>query len=352
MILTRSPYILTIPWDSPSSGTTPDKYILQLFIWNGQKTSVPANPTYEIENKNPLARSGNSFVNISNEVDSEISIVLPDVSSTGIVKSFGARWVKSQVIYYIGGVAQSPEFVNIDLAFKGYGYGIEGANYQLTNFSGVNFANISNNSTYLLPMLFSEVDDIDIQIISQPNNNINQTTTITSSNNSEDLIRYAVVKCSDIGNDTSIQIKKDDVVIHTLILKEELRYEPLDIAFINKAGQLQTTTFFKDKTVSLNVESESYESSNGQPINGVHQFVNFNTNGKTEFKINSGWVKESYNEIFKQLMLSDKAWELKNNVFIPVNLKKKSIQYQTRQRDRLLNYEFEFEYAFSEVNNI
>ncbi|WP_439133038.1 hypothetical protein, partial [Polaribacter sp.] len=94
-----------------------------------------------------------------------------------------------------------------------------------------------------------------------------------------------------------------------------------------------------------------YEGSSGQAIDGVHQFVDYNTNGKTEYKINTGWVKESYNEILKQLMLSNKIWELKENKFIPINLKKKSIEFQTRKRDRLINYEFEFTYSFNEINS-
>jgi hypothetical protein len=351
MILTRSPYKLTIPWNPYGAGSVPEKYILQLFIWSGLKASVPATPTYEIENKNPLERTGNSYVNISNEVDSEIENILPDISVKGIIDSDSQVWVKSQVIYYLNDTPQTVEQVSTDLAYKGYGYGIEGSNYQLTKLSSVNFANISNNSTYILPIQASEVDSIDIDVISQPNNSINDSYIISSTTDSGGLIKYVVVDCSEIGIDTSIQIKKDDVVIHTLILKEEKKYTPIDIAFINKAGQLQTTTFFKDKIESLNVTNENYEGSSGQAIDGVHQFVDYNTNGKTEYKINTGWVKESYNEILKQLMLSNKIWELQNNKFIPINLKKKSIEFQTRKRDRLINYEFEFEYSFNEINS-
>ena len=37
---------------------------------------------------------------------------------------------------------------------------------------------------------------------------------------------------------------------------------------------------------------------------------------------------------------------------MPLNVSKKSLEYKTRQNDRLINYEFEFEYAYNEINNV
>ena len=54
---------------------------------------------------------------------------------------------------------------------------------------------------------------------------------------------------------------------------------------------------------------------------------------------------------FKQLFLSDLVWNFDGTTFIPVNLGSSSLEYKTRQRDRLINYEVEFEYAFNEINN-
>ena len=65
MILTKSPHYLTIPWMSPSSAIVPDKYILKIYLWKGDKTSVPATASYEEENLNPLGLPGGLDVNIS-----------------------------------------------------------------------------------------------------------------------------------------------------------------------------------------------------------------------------------------------------------------------------------------------
>jgi len=354
MILTRSPYYLTIPWIDPVSEEVCTKYILEIYIWDGLK-SVPPSVTYEIENKNPLLRTGNSKVNISNYINDILNVSLESDVTTNVIDSNSAVWVKTQVIYYIADVAQTAQFVTTDLAVKGYGYGIEGENTTIPAndvLSSTTSSNISINSNFTLPIKVSETLTTDVTVISYPDNTLNYSVTLSASTDSAELIKNIFVKCSEIGNDTSIQIKKDTVLVSELVIKEELKYTPIDIYFINKFGQLYCLTFFKKIINNLSVNNESFESSIGQPINGQHQFENFNTNGKTDFKVESGFLKESNNENFKQLFLSDKVWNFNGTTFIPLNLKSKSIEYKTKLNDKLVNYELNFEYAFSELNNI
>ena len=349
MILTESPYYKITPWDISA-----ERYVLEIYVWSGLKASVPVSATYEIENKNPLGRSGDSKVNISNYINDFLTVGLESDSTTNVIDSNSAVWVKTQVIDYISGVAQEPRLVSTDLAIKGYGYGIEGENTTIPSNNILAYGssvNVSYNSNFTLPIKVSETVSVDITVISYPNNEINKSFTIPSTTNSNELIKNVFVKCSECTQDTSIQIDYDGV-IYELILKEELRYNPIDIWYLNKYGQLYSLTFFKDKTESLKVESEQYESSVGQPINGIHQFEKFNTTGKSEFKVKSGFLKQTNNEIFKQLFLSNKLWQFNGTTFIPLNLKSSNIEYKTRQRDRLISYEIDFEYAFSEKNNI
>lgn len=354
MILTRSPYYLTIPWNSPSSGVTPDKYVLQLFVWDGLKTDEPTIPDHEIENKNPLARVGSTKVNISNYINDFLDVSLISSNATGNISSGSAVWVKSQVIYYIGGVAQSAEFVNIDLAIRGYGYGIEGENTTIPSnniLAHGSSVNVSKDTVFILPIKISETENTDVTILSYPNNEINESYTIGSTNNSSILIKSIIVNCSDCRLDSSVQITVEGVV-YELIIKEELRYTPIDVRYLNKYGQLYSVTFFKEKIESLNVESESYENDSGQPINGVHQYNTYNTIGKSDFKIKTGFIREENNELIKQLYLSNKVWQYDNGRYIPLARKSKKLEYQTRQKERLLNYEIEFDYAFNEINDI
>jgi len=190
-----------------------------------------------------------------------------------------------------------------------------------------------------------------ITIISYPANTINESIAVPDTLDSEDIIQYVCVDVSVAVDEEYIEVSYNGETI-TLLITEECRYTPLDVNFINKEGVQQILTFFKKRTDTLSITGEEYESDNGQPINYNHQFERYNVNGRVKFKINSGFVDESLNETFKQLLLSSKVWINENNVLVPVNINSKSLQFKTRQNDRLINYEIGIDYAFNEINNI
>ena len=347
MIKTLSPHYKVIPWLSPSSGTIPDKYILELRIWTGLKASVPATAQFEIENINPLGRTGNSNVDISNYLNGFINQSFIIDTTTSLNDANSLVWVQSQVIYYISGVAQTPEFIEIDSAVRGYGYSMEGIN-PVTPTNNVLLApieqKVSRNSIFLFPFLASETVSTTIKL-----NTIELIKTATT--NAVELVQSCYVKVSEFNTDY-IEIYKNTVLITTLLITDEPRYDTLDIVFTNKEGQLQTITFFKEIRDSMKIEKEQYESSFGQPSDGVHQFRNYNVKGKSSFSANSGFVKEDNNEIFRQLLLAEKVWSLKDGIYTPLNLGTETIEYKTLDKDRLLNYKIDFDYAFNEINSI
>lgn len=189
-----------------------------------------------------------------------------------------------------------------------------------------------------------------INIKSYPNNEIDYSIVEPTSTNSAEMVKNILVDVSQAQTDDYIEIEFNDEII-TLYIQDECKYQPLDIAFQNKEGALQFLTFFKAKTESMTITSEEFESDRGQPLFGNHQYVTYNVQGKSKFKMNSGFVSETMNETFKQLFLSERVWSYVNGIYTPLKLGSKSLEYKTRQKDRLINYEVEFEYAFNEVNN-
>ena len=190
-----------------------------------------------------------------------------------------------------------------------------------------------------------------ITIISYPDNNINESIAEPTSFNSAEMLQNIWVKVSEAGTDEYIEVTYNGETI-TLLITDECRYTPVDIAFQNKEGAIVFMPFFKAKTESISTTRETFESDRGQPSMGNHQFVDFNVQGRTSYKINSGFVDENMNQIVKQLLLSERVWEYVNTEYIPIKVKSTGVEYKTRQKDRLINYEMEFEYAFNEVNNI
>jgi len=190
-----------------------------------------------------------------------------------------------------------------------------------------------------------------ITIISYPDNNINESIAEPTSFNSAEMLQNIWVKVSEAGTDEYIEVTYNGETI-TLLITDECRYTPVDIAFQNKEGAIVFMPFFKAKIESLSTTRETFESDRGQPSTGNHQFVDFNVQGRTSYKINSGFIDENMNQIVKQLLLSERVWEYVNTEYIPIKVKSTGVEYKTRQKDRLINYEIEFEYAFNELNNI
>jgi len=78
--------------------------------------------------------------------------------------------------------------------------------------------------------------------------------------------------------------------------------------------------------------------------------------GKESITLSSGFLSEEYNEVFKQMMLSEKAWV--TNVVdsveqvLPINVKTGDITYKTSLNDKLVQYTIEFDNSYDTINNI
>lgn len=189
-----------------------------------------------------------------------------------------------------------------------------------------------------------------ITIISYPDNQINESIAEFTTLDSGEMVQNIWIDVTPATTDEYIEVTYNGETI-TLLITDECRYTPIDIAFQNKEGALCILPFFKAKSESLSVTREEFQTDRGQASNGNHQYVNFNIQGRTKLKVNSGFVKEEMNEIFKQLLLSERVWQFDGINYIPLNISSTSLEYKTRQKDRLINYEIEFDYSFNEINN-
>jgi hypothetical protein len=356
MIKSLSPYYVTIPWASPLTSAVCTSYKLQIFIWDGLKASVPIEPYYEISKDNLTTSSGNDKINIARLINDFVDFRPASMTLTGLYDGDNQRWIKTQVIYTTENVLDLDvvQLEAVSLMVKGYAYGMDGENTSTpTNrilLSGIEFK-VNRSGFFNLPILADEVATYPVTVKSYPDNVLNFSDTILASTTSSELVQNIFINVAQATTDTVIEITFNSIVT-SLLITDECRYTPIEIAFQNKEGALQFITFFKAKTESLSTESEEYQSDNGQPSLGFHQYTKYNVQGRSKFKVNSGFVKEELNETFRQLFLSERVWQLENSIYIPLNVASKSLEYKSRQKDRLINYEVEFEYAFNEINNI
>ncbi len=358
MIKSLSPYYLTIPFASPLTSAISSAYTLQIFVWEGFKSAVPATPIYQITKKNPTGTSGNDEINIARLVNDYIEFETVPFTTSLFYNGNNQQWVKTQVIYTTEDEADLniAQLQTTTLMTKGWGGGLGGRNQQSPSdrvlIVGDEFK-VSRNGGFVLPVLGDESLSFPFSVESIPTGAISFSGNISASLFSQNLIKYIFVNLQEAStSDEYVEINFNDIIT-TLLITDECRYTPIDIVFQNKEGALQFLTFFKARTESIKGDSEEFEFDRGQPKDGFHQFVSYNVQGRSEFKINSGFLDESMNESYKQLILSERIWQFTpEQTYIPLTLSSQSLEYKTRAKDRLINYELGFKYAFNDINNI
>ena len=77
---------------------------------------------------------------------------------------------------------------------------------------------------------------------------------------------------------------------------------------------------------------------------------NYATDTIQTISVNSDYVSEDYNKIFKQLLVSDEIYYYdttsQDYAFLrPLTIKSSNVQFKTQKVDKLIQYQFEFEYA-------
>ena len=111
----------------------------------------------------------------------------------------------------------------------------------------------------------------------------------------------------------------------------------------------------------MTIEKESYKSNTRNSANNTyntshHVNRDFNVVGSESITLSSGLLSEEYNEVFKQMILSEKCWitNVKEGVeqVLPINVKTGNITYKTSLNDKLVEYTFDFDYSFNTINNI
>jgi len=160
MIKSLSPYYLTIPFVAPATSTTCTSYTLQIYIWNGDKTAVPATTTYEITKKNPTASTGNDRVNIARLISDFIDFTPVAMTVTDLYNADNQIWVRTQVKFTTGQPADLiPTLIQTELMVKGYAYGMDGENTSTPAnrilLEGTEFK-VQRNGFFNLPILIQE----------------------------------------------------------------------------------------------------------------------------------------------------------------------------------------------------
>ncbi len=133
--------------------------------------------------------------------------------------------------------------------------------------------------------------------------------------------------------------------------------DTIRIEFLNRYGSLDRL-YFTGRTIKTeNVTRSKYKRSvlsGGTYLVRNHVEVDHQISGKTTWTINSGLYPERYDQMFKEMLQSDRVWyyDADNTQYLPINVRSSSVQYKTAHYDKAINYTIEIEFSFNNINRI
>jgi hypothetical protein len=133
------------------------------------------------------------------------------------------------------------------------------------------------------------------------------------------------------------------------------KYPNVRIKWKNRFGQFDFFNFYMVNKQSLQTEKKTYQPQLGtwesstlsyaKPDSGV---LNYIVDSKQAIQVNSFWMSESYNDILKELMVSDEiywVYDEANNYVRPLTMQTSNIVFKTGVVDKLIQYQFDFDYG-------
>jgi hypothetical protein len=131
-------------------------------------------------------------------------------------------------------------------------------------------------------------------------------------------------------------------------------YTPVRIQWKNRYGQFDYLNFYKVHTETFNTEQRTYQPQLGSWGDGTTLSYNqyqttiqrYIVDTTETLDVNTDWLPESYNEILKQLLVTDEVYwmyDMPNNLVKPLSIKTNSLTFKTGVNNKLIQYTFSFD---------
>ena len=370
----RSPYYTSTAVSNTAYTT------LDISIWNGSVTS-PVTAQYNLRK---------SVVGTSIEVLFEISELIRDYLDITFDGDYSGQavWVKTVRTAYDSSNTSLVSVPYTQIAFDGYWYFEEEQLALPSTFISNRELFVLEDNAFRIPIYTSN----NPTVVFYKDGEVIASETFSSGTDSSNQIKYVSIYGDSVNWDTFQErvtdangtyepnaclqsffdnysigavdkiTVSDSSGIETIKVNviEECKYEPKKVTFINKFGALQDMYFFKKAVEQMTIEKESYKSNiisaYGQYSKSNHVNRDFNVVGKESITLSSGFLSEEYNEVFKQMMLSEKVWVTNilatGEQVLPINVKTSDITYKTSLNNKLVEYTIEFDKSFDTINNI
>ena len=375
----RSPYYIKV------SNVNALSAIMELFIYTGTFTTDKGTAKYTI------TKNG---IGTNNYVVFEISELVRDYLDIEFDGDYDSQtvWVEADIEGFTGLNGSGSSFGTIStdyIAFDGYGYFEDAINPELSrgylqsnktifrlddqNVRVPVFTEDTNSVTYFYKGVEKRTDliststntngQIDYITVSGSDNTDTYQQRVLADGGTLELTECldAFLDSIDIGLVDELYINSDSGTEIVKIVTEPCsKFEPYKVTFVNKFGVLQDIWFTLKSTESLNTTGETYKANVvdfGTLTYDTYkpQVAQYNKLGKESITLNTNYLSEEYNEVIKQLMMSEQVWLTKltdEELVLAVIPKTQSVTYKTSLNDRLVQYTIDFDYAFDKINTV
>ena len=421
---TRSPIYVT--W-SGTSVTSIQSVSLEIYIWTGARASRPASPHITINRTTGFGSNTTHTTDIASLIADQLNTTIAKLFNDSILSEQNGRVAWVQIDYDVDYNSGSNDTGSSDIfqVIEGYSYFDEGANFALTQtiLSPESEQNTYEYNVEMMPIYVGEygqgldivyayedrvlADGGTIEALSCCNIGLATIrillddgtkydyavpeSVIYTGDEAEDRIKLmpsgvANLKNWLVGQGSSLDVVNSDwykiQLLDTFenVIDErqfyptcEVKYTPIQLAYISKYGTWNYATFFKRSVETIDVTNDMYRRITGNVQNGAYtyglhnpMYKKYNTNGKRRLTINSGFVAEEFKEVMEQILLSEYVLVVAdstvvkdgstytytaNNNAVAANVSTNSLTKKTKVNDKLIEYTLDLEYAFDELNS-
>jgi hypothetical protein len=339
-IFARSPYLIRIA----ETGQNGSK--IELFL---SATTFSGSPQYTLNKLIPASNNVETLYDISPYIREYIRFASCSAGGNAAVTNPTTERVNVRVKRYklVGSTYTLLDTTDY-IAFDGSTYYESGYNFDLGNY-GLDAGNYYYNPT-------SDAGKIRVTTGASftaryTNLSTAVVTTLAVASSTFDIPR---VRTANVNEGNKVEILNGASAVQAtwyFYPLEECKYTPVIIDFVNKYGAWQREFFFKASNDTFSVENTEYnlmqtDSFNYNTLEGQRKV--FNANGKKSIKVNTGWVAETWNDVLKQIMLSERI--LIDNK--PAKINSKSTELFKHINTKQINYSLDFEFAYDVINSV
>ena len=133
------------------------------------------------------------------------------------------------------------------------------------------------------------------------------------------------------------------------------KYPNIRIKWKNRFGQFDFFNFNMVNRQSFSVNRSVYQPQIGSWEGASLSYNRYDSNNlnylvdsEEKIQVNTDWVSEDYNDIFKQLLMSDEIYWIydeENGYVRPLTIATSNVQFKTGVVDKVIQYSFEFNYG-------